>query len=94
MRKDTVFLFIVCYVAFHLSQLSLEDLGTHLERGKEILAGFLADPIGKASEFYDHLVETGAARILSFAVASKFISWHFKRKATSRTAAAASKKVK
>ena len=58
------------------------------------LAGFLADPIGKASEFYDHLVETGAARILSFAVASKFISWHFKRKATSRTAAAASKKVK
>ena len=50
--------------------------------------------IGKASEFYDHLVETGAARILSFAVASKFISWHFKRKATSRTAAAASKKVK
>ena len=79
MRKETVFLFIVCYVAFHLSQLSLEDLGTHLERGKEILAGFLADPIGKASEFYDHLVETGAARILSFAVASKFISWHFKR---------------
>ena len=48
MRKETVFLFIVCYVAFHLSQLSLEDLGTHLERGKEILAGFLADPIGKS----------------------------------------------
>ena len=88
MRKETVFLLVVCYVAFHLSQLSLEDLVAHLESGKQIVAGVLADPIGKGQEFYDGLVQTGAARFLAFAAASKLISWHFKRSATSRKIAA------
>ena len=87
MRKETAFLLVVCYVAFHLSQLSLEDLVAHLESGKQIVAGVLADPIGKGQEFYDGLVQTGAAKFLAFA-ASKLISWHFKRSATSRKIAA------
>ena len=88
MRKETAFLLVICYVAFHLSQLSLEDLVAHLESGKQIVAGVLADPIGKGQEYYDRLVQTGASKFLAFAAASKLISWHFKRSATSRKIAA------